>query len=204
MNLCPKNSFRALDWRLLACVAALSSPSVNASAKVSAPQTIWAKADVSQEQFSADALECGMQGLAVNIDNTEEVKTLAQASKQLEAMDASAQAALSQDAAQFGQPGLDTIRVHNGLDIAARQAADQQTVIAATRPKEQYAGIKEKMFKVVRKCMLKHGYAKIVLTEDQRREYSEMKGGADARRAYVHKLASDPHVLETQREAAAQ
>lgn len=162
-------------------------PVAGASAKVVAPRSIWAKADVSRDQFSADALECGMQGLAVNIDNTEEVKTLARASKQLEAIDASAQAALSQD---------------NGLDIAARKAAEQQSVISASRPDEQYEGIKEKMFKVVRTCMRARGYAKIVLTEDQRNDYSEMKGGADARRAYIHKLASNPHVLATQREAA--
>lgn len=188
MNHCLKNRYRSLDWRVLACVAALSLPPVSANAKVSAPQTIWAKADVGYEQFSADALECGMQGLAVNIDNTEEVKTLARASEQLEALDTSAQTALSQN---------------NGLDAAARVAAQQQTVIAATRPDEQYAGIKEKMFKVVRKCMIERGYSKIVLTEDQRNEYSETKGGANARRAYIHKLASNPDVLETQREAVA-
>ena len=187
MNRCRKIRRASRDWRFLACAVALSWPSANASAKVSAPLTIWAKADVGYDQFSAEALECGMQGLAVNIDNTEEVKTLARASEQLEALDTSAQAALSQD---------------NGLDTAARVAAQQQTVIAATRPDQQYAGIKEKMFKVVRACMLQRGYTKIVLTEDQRNAYSELKGGADARRAYIHKLASDPHVLATQREAA--
>src|SRR3546814_17166734 len=57
-----KNRHRFLDWRFLACVAALSFPSVDANAKVSAPQTIWAKAGVSREQFGAEALECGLQG----------------------------------------------------------------------------------------------------------------------------------------------
>ena len=49
--------------------------------------------------------------------------------------------------------------------------------------------------------MIDRGYAKIVLTDAQRKDYDGIKGGADARRAYIHKLASDPHVLETQREA---
>jgi hypothetical protein len=189
-------------WSFLACAVFLSLPAGIASAKVAAPQTIWAKADVGYDQYRADALECGMQGLAVNIDDSEEVKTLARASEQLEAIDASAQAALHQDAGQFGRPEQD-MYVHNGLDIAARKAAEQQAVIATARTDEQYARIKEMMFKVVRSCMLQHGYTKIVLTEDQRNEYSEMKGGADARRAYLHELASDPHVLETQREAVA-
>jgi hypothetical protein len=42
------------------------------------------------------------------------------------------------------------------------------------------------------------------MTERQCGAYGKVKGGADARRAYIHKLASDPHVLETQREVAAQ
>lgn len=200
-----KDQFLFFGSRFLTCAAVVSFSAVGAYAKVAAPLTIWAKADVSYDQFNAEALECGMQGLAVNIDNTEEVKALAQASKQLEAIDASAQAALGRDAGQMGdtQAGAGSIRVHNGLDIAARQAADQQAVIAATRPEEQYAGIKKKMFTVVRKCMLDRGYAKIVLTADQRNEYSSMKGGADARRNYIHQLASDPQVLETQRETPA-
>lgn len=177
---------RLLGRRFLACVAVLSLPSV-ANAKISAPQTIWAKAGVSREQFDAEALECGLQGLALNIDNSEEVKTLARASQQLDALDTSARAAMSVD---------------NAPDIAARNAAQQQTVISAARPDEQYAQIKEKMFKVVRACMLDHGYAKIVLTDDQRSEYRAMKGGAKARRTYLYTLASDPRLLETQREAA--
>ncbi len=198
------NNWMKNRWKLLACAAILSVPVTTANAKVAAPQTIWAKADVDYTQYRADALECGMQGLAVNIDNSEEVKTLARASEQLEAIDASAQAALSLDAGQMGRQDNSTIYVHNGLEIASRKAAEQQAVIASTRPEQQYAGIKEKMFKVVRSCMLHHGYTKIVLTEDQRNEYSEMKGGADARRAYLHELASDPHVLETQRQTVAQ
>jgi hypothetical protein len=199
-----KNRCRPLGWELLACAVALSFPAVSANAKVAAPQTIWAKADVDYTQYRADALECGMQGLAVNIDNSEEVKTLARASEQLEAIDASAQAALTQGAEQMGRQDGRTIYVNNGLDVATRKAAEQQAVIATARPEQQYARIKEKMFKVVRSCMVGLGYTKIVLTEDQRNEYSEMKGGADARRAYIHELASDPHVLETQREAVAQ
>ncbi|MCP1469270.1 hypothetical protein J3E64_000945 [Sphingobium sp. OAS761] len=198
------NSFLKIHWKFLTCVALLSLPAVSADAKVAAPQTIWAKADVDYTQYRADALECGMQGLAVNIDNSEEVKTLARASQQLEAIDASAQAALSLDAGQMGRSDDSPVYVHNGLDIAARKGAEQQAVIATAKPEEQYARIKEMMFKVVRRCMVNRGYAKIVLTEDQRNEYSDMKGGADARRAYIHKLASDPQLLETQREAPAQ
>lgn len=189
--------------RLLGCAALLSMP-VSAGANEAAPRTVWAKADIGYEQYRNDGLECGMKGLASNIDNSAEVKTLARASRQLESIDASARAAWSQDAGQMGQTGLGSVQMRNGLDIAANKAIQAQAVREAARPEEQYARIKEMMFQIVRSCMIDRGYAKIVLTEDQRKEYGRVEGGADARRAYIHKLASDPHVLEAQREVAAQ
>lgn len=201
VNRCLKQRRKPLDRRFLIFAAAVSFPAVSADAAVAAPQSIWAKPHVDYKLYRADALECGMQGLSTNIDNSEEVKALARASRQLEAIDASAQAMLSQDAGQMGRQDDSSVYVHNGLDIASRKAADQQAVIAAVRPEEKYARIKEMMFKVVRKCMIDRGYNKVVLTEDQRNEYSRIKGGDNKRRAYIHKLASDPHVLETQREA---
>jgi hypothetical protein len=167
-----------------------------ASAKDAAPRTVWAKANVGLEQFRFDALECGMKGLARNVDDTEEVKTLARAAKQLEAIDSSSQASWSQDAAR-GDPSQMS-------SAATNRAIQEQAVIQTARPDEQYARIKELMFQIVRSCMIERGYAKIVLTEDQRKEYSRIKGGVDVQRAYIHKLASDPHVLEAQREPAEQ
>jgi len=176
---------------LAGCAILLSVQAGNASAKEAAPESIWAKAGVTYEQYRGDALECGKKGLARNVANSEEVKTLARASKQLEALDASAQATVPA-AGPMGQPDLSG---------AMSRSADEQRVIAAARPAQQYAGIKEMMFQDVRRCMIDRGYAKIVLTDAQRKDYDGIKGGADARRAYIHKLASDPRVLETQREA---
>lgn len=189
VNYCPKNRRRSLDLGFLACTALLCMPG-SASANEAAPRTVWAKAGVSYEQYRDDGLECGMKGLASNIDNSAEVKTLARASRQLESLDM--------------QSGSSSAQSPNGLDMATSRAMQEQVVLTAARPEKQYARIKEIMFHVVRSCMIDHGYAKIVLTEDQRKAYGEVKGGADARRAYIHKLASDPHVLEKQREVAAQ
>lgn len=184
-----------MQFAALGCAAFLSIQAGNADAKSSAPQVIWAKAGVSAEQYHDDALACGMNGLASNIDNTKEVKTLARASQQLEGIDASAQASMGAPVGPTGQP--------DPISGAENRAIQEQGIIAAARPDKQYAGIKETMFQVVRRCMIDRGYAKIVLTENQRREYDGIKGGANARHAYIHNLASDPHVLETQREAVA-
>lgn len=185
-----------VGWRLLGCAAIVSIQMGSANAKETAPQTVWAKAGVSYEQYRGDALECAQQGLASDIDNSQEVKTLARASQQLEGIDASGQTSSGRSTGSTGQPDM--------VAAATDRAIEQQTIIAAAQPERQYAGIKEKMFVVVRSCMIKHGYAKIVLTENQRKEYVGIKGGADIRRAYIHKLASDPHVLETQRQVTTQ
>lgn len=185
-----------LDWRFLGCAVFLSMQASNADAKSSAPQVVWAKAGVSYTQYRGDALECGMQGLASNIDNSKEVKTLASASSQLDAVDASAQARMDQGADPAGQAAL--------ASAAADRSNQEQRIIAAARPDQQYAGIKTLMFQAVRRCMANLGYAKVVLTDQQRKDYDAIKGGADARRLYLHKLASDPHVLETQRAPVAQ
>lgn len=175
-----------LGWRSLGCAVLLGIQAGSANAKDAAPRVVWAKAGVSYEQYRGDALECGNKGLARNIDNSEEVKTLARASRQLESIDASAQANVSPASG------------------AMSESIQEQRVIAAARPEQQYARIKEKMFQVVRGCMADRGYARIVLTESQREQHGRIKGDADARRAYIYKLASDPHVLETQRAVAVQ
>jgi len=175
-------------------LAGLLSLQVNsANAKDAAPRVVWAKAGVTFEQYHDDALACGMNGLASNIDSTKEVKTLVRASQQLEGIDASAQASMGTAVGPTGQP--------DPVSGAENRAIQQQGIIAAARPDKQYAGIKETMFQVVRRCMIDRGYTRIVLTENQRKDYEGIKGAADARRAYIHGLASDPHVLETQREA---
>ena len=189
-----KKKLMVLGWRLLGCTVLLSMHVGSASAKEAAPQIVWAKAGVSSAQYRGDALECGKQGLASNIDNSEEVKTLARASQQLDAADASAQASMG-TAGPMGQSDL--------ASGAMNRSIEEQGIIAAAQPQRQYAGIKEKMFQVVRSCMIDRGYAKIVLTEGQRKEYAGIKGDADMRRTYIHKLASDPHVLETQRQVTA-
>ena len=187
--------FTPLGWTSIGCAAFLGMLASSASAKDAAPQVVWAKAGVTYEQYHSDALECGMTGLASNIDNSKEVKTLARASSQLDAVDASAQNGMGQGADPAGQADL--------AAAAARRSEDEQRIIATARPDQQYAGIKTLMFQAVRQCMAKLGYAKIVLTAEQRKEYDGIKG-TDARRIYLHKLASDPHVLETQRQPAAQ
>jgi len=185
-----------LRWSSLGCAALLSMHAGNANGKDAAPQVVWARAGVSYSQYRGDALECGMRGLASNIDDSKPVKTLARASSQLEAIDVSAQTGMGQGAGPTGQSDL--------AADAANRANQEQRIITAARPDQQYAGIKTLMFQVVRRCMTDLGYAKIILTEKQRKDYDGIKGGAEARRAYIYTLASDPHVLETQREAAAQ
>ena len=47
-------------------------------------------------------------------------------------------------------------------------------------------------------CLAMRGYVKFELTDEQYDMLEEFEHGSDARRAYLHSLASDPNVLATQ------
>lgn len=150
------------------------------AAALDAPKVSWGKADVSYEQYRADALDCGKNGLATDIDNSDPVNTLRTAAMQLQALD----------------DHWTNINV-NRAELPA-DAYERQQIETAARPKEQFAKIKAMMFVAVRKCMSDHGYARFTLTDAQRAEMNKI-GDLNGRRQYLFKLASNREVLEKQK-----
>jgi hypothetical protein len=53
------------------------------------------------------------------------------------------------------------------------------------------------------RCLSDRGYTKFKLTKDQSRRLARLKAGSLERRKYLYSLASDPRVLQEQREADA-
>ena len=47
-------------------------------------------------------------------------------------------------------------------------------------------------------CLTMRGYVKFELTDEQDRHLDRLEAGSDARRAYLHSLASDPDILMAQ------
>jgi len=165
-------------------------PGMEAAALAKAPTTSWAKAGVSLEQYRADALECGSRGLATDVSQSKPVAVLRKASEQLDLAENSLQAASnSAPPTQGSAPSMDL----------AMRAQSIETVRRSARPAQQVKQIKEIMFVTVRQCMVEHGYTRIALTEQQRAGYEKVPGNSAERLKYLHALASDPAVVESQR-----
>ena len=165
-------------------IAALFAGTATAQA-AEAPKFAWGKAGVSYQQYRDEAYDCAMIGLATDIDKTAPVEKLRSASRQMEALDGRLQGmAGASDPAAAGMS----------------YAADAQAIQASARPEKQVAAIKEIIFPVIQQCMIKRGYTRFALTEDQRAHLATFKDRSDERRAYLHTLASNADILEKQKQ----
>jgi hypothetical protein len=143
----------------------------------------WGKAGVSYEQYRADVLECGTAGLNTKIDDTAPVAELRKGTRQLEDVDN---------------------RMSSQQGDMANNIAERQAIERSIQPGQQVLRIKEIMFETIRQCMIDHQYVRFALTDQQQAEYRKVSGGPANRAKYIHSLASDPAILESQKEAATQ
>jgi hypothetical protein len=164
-------------------LAAMAFASATAQA-VDAPKFAWGKAGVSYDQYRNEAYECAIVGLDTNIDNSEPVERLRTATHQLEALDNRQGVASSADPVGAG----------------IRHAQDLAAIRESARADQQVKEVKKILFSAMQKCMVQRGYTRFALTEDQRSEFAKFKDGSPERRAYLHKLASDPAIVEQQKQ----
>jgi hypothetical protein len=78
----------------------------------------------------------------------------------------------------------------------------QQTLRMAD-PQRQWDRAAAIMQRELERCLSDRGYTKFKLTKDQSRRLARLKAGSLERRKYLYSLASDPRVLQEQREADA-
>lgn len=150
-----------------------------------APKFAWGKAGVAYQQYRDEAYDCAMVGLDSNIDKTAPVETLRSASRQLEALDGRLQSMAG---------------ASNPAAAGMNYAADTQAIQASARPEKQIDAIKQIIFPVIQQCMIKRGYTRFALTEDQRAHLSTFKDKSDERRTYLYTLASDGDIVEKQKQ----
>ena len=163
-------------------LAALASGPTTAQA-ADAPRVAWGKAGISYDQYRDEAYECAMVGLDTNIENSEPVERLRSASRQMEALEGRQGAANSADPVAAG----------------IRHAQDLEAIRNSARAEQQVEAVKKILFSAMQQCMVRRGYTRFALTEDQRREFARFKDGSQERRAFLHKLASDAATLEQQK-----
>lgn len=167
---------------LVLALAALAAAATAAHA-AEAPRFAWGKAGVSYDQYRSEAYECALDGLSVDVSDTEPVERLRRATRQMEAIEARQGAAAAADPVAAG----------------IRQAQDIEAARASARPDQQVQAVKRIMFSAMQRCMIQRGYTRFALTEEQRGEMAALADGSPERRALLHRLASDAGILERQR-----
>lgn len=176
----PATRFRAGAFAF----AALALAAAPAQAADEAPRFAWGKAGVSYDAWRSEAYECALDGLSIDVANTEPVERLRSASRQMEALDGRQSGATATDPVAAG----------------VRYAQDVEAVRRSARAEQQVEALKEIMFSAMQRCMMARGYTRFALTEAQREELARFEDGTQERRAALHRLASDAAVLEAQKQ----
>lgn len=158
----------------------------------SAPEESWGKAGISFDQYRSDAVECGREGYYLDISETADAKEFVKASRQLDTINGLTPTGTT----NVGPNGQVT---SNEVDQMARFAATQQHVIDNVRPDQRFRSIKQTLQTTTDNCLLKRGYSKFYLTDEQRHRLRKLKAGSDERHNYLYRLASNPAVLDRQK-----
>jgi hypothetical protein len=170
------------------CALGLAAASFAAAAAhaAEAPQFAWGKAGVAYDEYRAEAYDCALDGLSSSkIDESEPVETLRKATRRMEALDGRMQ-------------GIGGAADPTAAGI--RHAQDVAAVRASARPEKQVQEVKRIVFSEIQQCMIAQGYTRFALTEEQRAEIAQLEKGSQEWRSALHRLASDPVVLENQQQ----
>jgi hypothetical protein len=180
MNL---SSARRTAALLLAAGAFVSFASAPAFA-ADAPRFAWGKAGISYDDYRSEAYECALEGLGAEVEDTEPVQRLRQATQEMEALDARQNISSSSDP----------------LAAGVRHAQDLEAARLAARPEQQIRAVKQVIYAAIQDCMVSRGFTRFALTEEQRGEMKQLADGSEERREYLHRLASDATILERQQQ----
>ena len=150
-------------------LALLATP---ASAKPK-PVDSWGRAGVDFETYRSDAVECATLAYHADVSQTKQAQAFVRGTKLMESTD-----------------GL----MLDGLQLAYRYAQIEHAV----RPELRMEQLHDRMVGVVEDCLTERGYSQFRLTEDQRKQLSKLEKGTEERRHFLHMLAMDAEVLETQ------
>jgi hypothetical protein len=175
---------RRNDISVLCGAVALALSAVPAAAAPT-PVDSWGKAGVDLETYRNDSLECGLLGHYADVSQTEQAQAFVTATRRLESVDNTNYVSPSAGPAQ-------------SADMAIVQARQYEQIRRSIRPEKRIDELKQGMVGVVEGCLQERGYVQFRLTDEQTETLSELDRGSDERRAFLHRLASDPVVLEAQ------
>jgi len=171
---------RALLLVLSPALAAIPSTAADA------PAQSWGKAGVSFDAYLADARVCASRGWNADIEDTEAVKVFREGTNRIESLIGTTAAPAIPDPSGMPDPA-----------VLGRQAQIAR-IVEGTRPRQRFAEVRGVQLGTVERCLTERGYVRFQLTADQRKRLAALPHGSDARRAYLHALASDAKVLAAQ------
>jgi len=151
---------------------AVASLSTSAGARLVSPghHKSWGMEGVSLEQYTADSRECARQAAEIDLSGTAPAQALVLASR--------------------------VYSIHWNPHYSQLSGISQTPRIAS--PQVQWNRAAAIMQDQLDSCLMQRGYVRFELTDEQYDMLQHLERGSDARRAYLHGLASDPGVLAAQ------
>jgi len=176
---------------IAAAAAALAGCMLNGGA----PVTAWGKKDVSMVDYRTDAGQCAVLAVTTLPDDNAAKSAGGISGHNAGIPDSpSASGSASSIAASQSVPGAPLIsgaiyRDSAPADFVNRAAMQQRTQEMSTQRTRSDA---------LKSCLAGRGYKEFILSAAQRAEVRKLPQGSQARRVYLHRLGTDPEVLDKQ------
>ena len=174
---------------LLVCLIVATAAFPAAAARLVNPGAgiSWGKAGISLAQYRKDAIECGHRAAATDLAGTDPAKAFVAGSRLMESDPNAGPVAL-----------IDPTAGPAAAADAMASAGSAANVNRMIGPERQFAKAGDILERALEHCLEGRGYRKFKLNSEQRHKLSKLPLGSDARHAYLHSLASNARVLETQ------
>lgn len=144
----------------------------------------WGKPNVPLDRYWLDGAECALQAVDLDVAQTEPAKRLIAASRELD-------------------EAADTMWMDLGSGLApltwGNYGLNYARTYAKYRPELQFDAVRDIQLGTLDACLARRGYTHFALTDAQQKELRHLRRGSIERRLYLHRLGSDPEVLERQR-----
>lgn len=147
----------------------------------------WGKAGISLQQYRKDAIECGRSAAGTDLAGTDPAKALVVGSRLI-------------DHDPNASPGavIDPMAGPSASADVVASAGSSPSVMRMIAPERQVTKAGDILERALEHCLEARGYRKFKLNSEQRHRLAKLPLGSDARHLYLHSLASNAQVLETQ------
>ena len=167
-------------FAIAACLALIPPAMAQAPSLADLHKASWGKPGVSLEQYRADAVQCALEASSYDITQAPVGQKLLAYNKGRER---ARLYAWMQAPTQWGSDGPFLVRSSPWLEHF------EDTVYLETR---------DLQYDVLGRCLRERGYRQFRLTAQQIKTLDGLQRGSEARRTYLHRLASDPVVMAHQ------